>query len=356
MIYFSCYNLFKRKVDHFIMGFIENIIEKAKSDKKTVVLSEATDKRILKAANMAIDAGTADIILVGNENEIKKVALENDIDISKAKIVDPEKSKKIDEYTKKYLELNKNATEDFEEAKKIVLDPLIFGMMMVKFEEADAYIAGATHSTKEVLQPTMKLFKTIGTRILSTVTMIEYKHKDFGNKDGLFYISDCALNSEPGYLALAEIAKATANSCRGFSGQDPKVAFLSFSTHGSASTKSTEKVAKAAERLRKIAPNLTSDGELQMDAAIMPEVAKMKAPNSPLKGEANVLIFPDINAGNISYKIFERFSNVKLYGPVCQGLEKAITDLSRACSVERVFDTIALTVVQAQALEKGDIN
>ena len=122
------------------MGFIENIIEKAKSDKKTVVLSEATDKRILKAANMAIDAGTADIILVGNENEIKKVALENDIDISKAKIVDPEKSKKIDEYTKKYLELNKNATEDFEEAKKIVLDPLIFGMMMVKFEEADAYI------------------------------------------------------------------------------------------------------------------------------------------------------------------------------------------------------------------------
>lgn len=330
------------------MSFIENIIEKAKKDKKVIVLPEATDARILKAAQMAMNAGTADIILVGNEKEIQKISDDNNIDITKAKIINP-LSVDIDRYVKKYMEFYTDET--YENAKSIVLDPLIFGMIMVKFDEADAYIAGATHSTKQVLQPTMKLFKTIGTRILSTVTMIEYKHKDFGNKDGLFFISDCALNSDPGYLALAEIAKASANSCRTYSGNEPKIAFLSFSTHGSARTQATEKVAKAAQRLKKIAPDLISDGELQMDAAIMPEVAKMKAPDSILKGEANVLIFPDINAGNIAYKIFERFSNVKIYGPVCQGLEKAITDLSRACSAERVFDTIALTVVQAQALE-----
>lgn len=333
------------------MSFIENIIEKAKKDKKVIVLPESTDVRILKASQMAMDAETADIILVGNESEIKSISKNNDIDISKAKIVDPQ-NVNIDKYVEKYIEYY--SEETYESAKSIVLDPLIFGMMLVKFDEADAYIAGATHSTKQVLQPTMKLFKTIGTRILSTVTMIEYKNKDFGNEDGLFFISDCALNSNPGYLALAEIAKASANSCRAYSGKEPKIAFLSFSTHGSAQTPATEKVAKAAQRLKKIAPDLISDGELQMDAAIMPEVAKMKAPNSILKGEANILIFPDINAGNISYKIFERFSNAKLYGPVCQGLEKAITDLSRACSAERVFDTIALTVVQAQALEKNE--
>lgn len=337
----------------FKMSFIEKVIEKAKSDKKTVVLPEATDTRILKAASMAIDAGTADIILVGNEVDIISIAKENNIDISKAKIVNPNNSDKLKAYSEMYLEINKLSVSCYEEAEKIVRTPLIFGMMMVKFEDADAYIAGATHSTKDVLQPTMKLFKTIGTRILSTVTIIEYKNEDFGNKDGIFFISDCALNSEPGYLALAEIAKASANSCKAFSGLDPKVAFLSFSTYGSAKNNSTEKVAKAAERMKKIAPDILSDGELQMDAAIMPTVAKSKCPNSPLKGESNVLIFPDINAGNIAYKIFERFSNVNLYGPVCQGLEKAITDLSRACSAERVFDTIALTVVQAQDLEKN---
>lgn len=333
------------------MSFIENIINQAKKDKKTVVLPESTDVRILKAASRSIKEGTADIILVGDKSKILEIAGQENINLTQAKIVEPEKSEKLQLYTESYFDTYKGILNNIEEAKQEVLDPLIFGMMMVKFDDADAYVAGATHSTKQVLQPTMKLFKTIGTRILSTVTFIEYQSKDFGNEDGIFLISDCALNAEPGYLALAEIAKATANSYRGFIKKDPKIAFLSFSTHGSARTKSTDKVAKAAERLRKLDSTLISDGELQMDAAIMPEVAKMKAPTSPLKGQANVLIFPDINAGNIAYKIFERFSNVKLYGPVCQGLEKAITDLSRACSPERVFDTIAITVVQAQALE-----
>ena len=334
------------------MGFIENIINQAKKDKKTVVLPEATDTRILKAASRSIEEGTADIIFVGDEKEITAIAEKEKINLYNAEIVNPKNSDKLEEYTNMYFDIYKNSISSIDEAKKEVLNPLIFGMMMVKAEDADAYVAGATHSTKDVLQPTMRIFNTVGTRILSTVTVIEYNHEDFGNKDGVFLISDCALNAEPGYLALTEIAKATANSYKGFIGKDPKVAFLSFSTHGSASSRSTEKVVKAAERLKKVAPEIISDGELQMDAAIMPEVAKMKSPNSPLKGEANVLIFPDINTGNICYKIFERFSNVKLYGPVCQGLNKAVTDLSRACSPERVFDTIAMTCVQAQALNK----
>lgn len=335
------------------MSFIENIIAKAKSDKKTIVLPEATDERILKASERATKEGTASIILVGDEKKITETAKNNGIDLNNIEIINPEKSDKIDLYAKEYLNTYKNSISTIEEAKSKVLDPLIYGMMMVKLDDADGYIAGATHSTKDVLQPTMKLFKTVGTRILSTVTFVEHQNSDFGNKEGLFLLSDCALNAEPGYLALAEIGKATANSYRFFVGKDPKVAFLSFSTHGSASSRSTEKVAKAAERLRKIEPKLISDGELQMDAAIMPRIAMSKAPDSPLKGEANVLIFPDINTGNICYKIFERFSNAKLYGPVCQGLNKAITDLSRACSAERVFDTIAITCVQAQALNKA---
>lgn len=335
------------------MSFIEKIIAEAKRDKKTIVLPEATDERILKASEKATKEGTASIILVGDEERIRAVAKEHDINLTNIKIINPEKSNKIDLYATEYLNTYKNSISTIEEAKSKVLDPLIYGMMMVKLDDADGYIAGATHSTKDVLQPTMKLFKTVGTRILSTVTFVEYPNSDFGNKKGLFLLSDCALNAEPGYLALAEIGKATANSYRFFIGEDPKVAFLSFSTHGSASSKSTEKVAKAADRLRKLEPELLSDGELQMDAAIMPRIAASKAPDSPLKGEANVLIFPDINTGNICYKIFERFSNAKLYGPVCQGLNKAITDLSRACSAERVFDTIAITCVQAQALNKA---
>ena len=335
------------------MSFIENIIKQAKQDRKTIVLPESTDPRILKASVRAVQEGTANIILVGDESEIKKVASSEHLNLDNIKIVKPENSDKLELYVDSYLNTYKNCISSREEAKEKVLDPLIFGMMMVKHDDADGYIAGATHSTKDVLQPTMKLFRTVGTRILSTVTFIEYQNEDFGNKDGLFLISDCALNAEPGHLALAEIGKATANSYRFFVGKEPKVAFLSFSTHGSASSKSTEKVAKAAERLRKLEPSLVSDGELQMDAAIMPMVAKSKAPDSPIKGEANVLIFPDINTGNICYKIFERFSNAKLYGPVCQGLNKAITDLSRACSPERVFDTIAITCVQAQALNKA---
>lgn len=210
------------------MSFIENIIQQAKADKKSVVLTESTDVRILKAGAKAQKEGTADIIFVGNKSEILKIAQKEDINLEGTKIVEPNTHPKLEEYIDKYFEIYKRFIVDKEEARNNVLDPLIFGMMMVKDGEADAYIAGATHSTKDVLQPTMKIFKTIGTRILSTVTTIEYKSKDFGNKDGIFLISDCALNADPGYLALDEIAKATANTYKAFVKKSLKLHFYHF--------------------------------------------------------------------------------------------------------------------------------
>lgn len=335
------------------MNFIENIKEKAKSNKQTIVLPEATDVRILKAAKIVSSQNLADIILVGEKEDIYKIANEQNIDIENIKIVEPSKDSRHDLYVEEFLKLTKRCNYTKEEADKFLQDPLYFGMMMAKLDEADGLVAGASHSTKQILQPMMQIFRTKNTKLLSTFFIVEHENKDFGNKDYTFLFSDCALNEEPGYLALAEIAKVSARTYEWLFKKQAKVGFLSYSTLGSAKSASTEKVAKAAMHLKKKVPNLICEGELQIDAAIMPEVAKMKSPNGELKGEANVLIFPDINAGNIAYKIFERFSNVRMYGPACQGLEKPINDLSRACSVERVCDTIAITAVQAQ--EKDNI-
>lgn len=335
------------------MNFIEDIRKKAKASKQTIILPESNDIRILKAAINVTKQGIADIILIGKQKEIYKVAESENVDVSKLKIVDPSKDPKHNFYVGEFLKLSKRFKYTKEEANKFMLDPLYFGMMMVKLDEADGLVAGACHATKEILHPMMQIFKTKNTKLLSTFFVVEYENEDFGNKDYTFLFSDCALNENPGYLALAEIGKVTARSYEWLFKKKAKVAFLSYSTLGSAKSESTQKVAKAANYLKKKVPDLICEGELQLDAAIMPEVAKMKSPKGELKGEANVLIFPDINAGNITYKIFERFSNVNMYGPVCQGLEKPINDLSRACSVERICDTIAITAVQAQ--EKDNI-
>lgn len=334
------------------MNFINNIIQKAKKDIQNIVLPESTDIRILNAASKVVEEKIANIILIGDKEEIEKIAIREKINIKNIKIVEPKNSDKYEIYVEKFVELSKRFNYNLEQSKKMLLDPLYFGMMMVKLGDADGFVAGATHATKEILQPIMQIFKTKNTRLLSTFFIVEYQNTDFGNKDYTFLLSDCALNEEPGHLALAEIAKVTARSYKWLLKKEPKVALLSYSTFGSANSKSIEKVKKAAEYLKRKVPDLICDGEMQLDAAIMPEVAKMKAPNSKLKGEANVLIFPDINSGNIAYKIFERFSNVQMYGPVCQGLEKPVNDLSRACSVERICDTIAITAVQSQEIDK----
>ena len=289
--------------------------------------------------------------MVGNKDEIENIAKKEKINLENIKIINPKTSDKYNLYVEKLIQLSTRFNITKEQAKELLLDPLYFGMIMVKLGDADGLVAGATHSTKQILHPMMQIFKTKNTRLLSTFFVVEYKNEDFGNKDYTFLLSDCALNEDPGYLALSEIAKVTARSYKWLMKKEPKVAFLSYSTLGSASSKSIEKVKKAVEHLKRKEPDLICEGEMQLDAAIMPEVSKMKAPNNKLKGEANILIFPDINSGNIAYKIFERFSNVKMYGPVCQGLEKPINDLSRACNVERICDTIAITAVQAQEID-----
>lgn len=334
------------------MNFIDSIVNKAKKDIKNIVLPEATDIRILKAASKVVKEKIANIFLIGNKDEIQKIAKKEKIDIKNIEIFDPKTSNKYDLYVEKFMQLSTRFKLTINQEKELLLNPLYFGMMMVKLGDADGLVAGAIHSTKQILQPIMQIFKTKNTKLLSTFCVIEYKNEDFGDKDYTFLISDCALNEDPGYLALSEIAKVTAKSYNWLMEKEPKVAFLSYSTLGSANSKSTEKVKKAAEHLKRKVPNLICDGEMQLDAAIMPEVCKMKAPNSNLNGEANVLIFPDINAGNIAYKIFDRFSNAKMYGPICQGLEMPVNDLSRACSVQRICDTIAITAVQAQEIDK----
>ncbi len=332
------------------MNFIDNIKKKARLDKKTIVLPESTDIRILKAASKTVEAGIANIVLIGKKEKINKICKNEKIDITNLQIIEPNKDSRHESYVQEFLHLTKRFNYTKEEADKLLEDPLFFGMMMVKLDEADGLVAGACHATKQILHPMMQIFKTRDTRLLSTFFVVEHKNEDFGNKNYTFMFSDCALNEKPGYLALAEIARVTAKSYEWLMKEPAKVGFLSYSTLGSAKSESTEKVAKAAEYLKKKVPDLICEGELQLDAAIMPEVAKMKSPNGELKGQANVLIFPDINSGNITYKILERFSNVHMYGPVCQGLEKPINDLSRACSVERICDTIAITAVQAQKI------
>lgn len=328
------------------MSFIEEIKIRAKADKKTIVLPEAMDVRILKATEIIVSEELSNIVLVGNEEEIKTKADLEKINIQGAKIIDPEHSKKTEEYAKLLTETDKTVT--LEEAQKLVKNPVYFGMMMVKLGDADGYVSGAMNTTKDILKTAMRIFKKEGTKILSTALLMLVPNHEYGAKDGVYIFSDCALNENPGYLALSEIAISSAKTYEKFTEKKAKVAMLSYSTFGSAKSKFTEKVIKATQRTKQKWPDLIIDGELQLDTAIVPEVAQAKAPNSAVKGEANVLIFPDINSGNIGCKLVERLANAQMFGPICQGLEKPINDLSRGCSVDGIIGTILMTAIQAQ--------
>lgn len=328
------------------MSFIDEIKLRAKANKKTIVLPEAMDSRILKATQMILEEKLANIVLIGNEEEIRNKAKIENIQIENAIIIDSVTSDKAEEYAKLLAEIDKNIT--LEEAMKLMRNPVYFGMMMVKAGDSDGYVSGAMNTTKDILKTAMRIFKKEGTKILSTALLMLVPNHEYGAKDGVYIFSDCALNENPGYLALSEIAISSAKTYEKFTNQKAKVAMLSYSTFGSAKSKYTEKVIKATERTKKKWPELIIDGEMQLDTAIVPEVAASKAPNSSVKGEANVLIFPDINSGNIGCKLVERLANAQMFGPICQGLEKPINDLSRGCSVEGIVGTIVMTAVQAQ--------
>ena len=331
------------------MSFIEQIKQRAKQEIKTIVLPEATDVRILEAAEMIKNEGYAKVILIGNEEEVRKLAKERNIDIGETKIIDPAVSIETARYSKELYELRKSKGMTEEQAEKLVLEPVYFGMMMVKLNEADGLVSGAAHSTSDTLRPALQILKTApGTKLVSAFFVMVVPNCKYG-ENGTFIFADSGLNEEPDSEKLSEIAISSSKSFEQLVGTQPKVAMLSYSTYGSAHSASTEKVIEATKLAKEKAPELLIDGELQLDAAIIPEVAEFKAKGSPLKGEANVLVFPDLGAGNIGYKLTQRLAKAEAYGPVTQGIAKPVNDLSRGCSADDIVGVVAITAVQCQA-------
>jgi len=330
------------------MNFIEEIKEKARKDLKSIVLPETDDLRVLQATEKILKEGFSNIILVGNEEIIKTLANKNNINIEGAQIVEPSKSEKYNEYVNKFYELRKNKGITIEQAKEMILNNVYFGMMMVKNEDADGLVSGAAHSTADTLRPALQILKTApGTKLVSAFFLMIVPDCEYG-ENGTFVFSDCGLNQNPTSEELSEIAISSAKSFEQLVGKDSKVAMLSYSTYGSAKSELVDKVVEATKLVREKAPELKVDGEMQLDAAIVEEIGQKKAPGSEVAGHANTLIFPDLNAGNIGYKLVQRLAKAEAYGPLCQGIAKPVNDLSRGCSSDDIVGVVALTAVQAQ--------
>ncbi len=330
------------------MNFIDTIKQRAKKDIKKIVLPEASDIRTIKATATVLKEGYADVILIGNEENINKMANDEGLDISKATIINPLKSEKSKVYAEKLYELRKEKGMTLEKAEELIKDEVYFGMMMVKLEEADGLVSGAIHSTSDTLRPALQILKTApGTKLVSAFFLMVVPECEYG-EDGVFVFGDCGLNQNPSSEELVEIANSSSKSFEQLVGKESKVAMLSYSTMGSAKSELTQKVIDATNMIKEKYPELKVDGELQLDAAIVPEVAKSKAPNSNVAGNANTLIFPDLNAGNIGYKLTQRLGKAEAYGPLCQGIARPVNDLSRGCSAEDIAGVVAITAVQAQ--------
>ena len=335
------------------MAFIDEIKNRAKKNIKKIVLPESDDDRTLKATSEVLKQKFAEIILIGNRSKILERAKELSLDnIEEAEIVDPNNSENYNEFVEQFYELRKHKGMTIEKAKEFMLDNIYFGMMMVKQGYADGLVSGAVHSTSDTLRPALQILKTApGTKLVSAFFMMIVPNCIYG-ENGVFLFSDSGLNENPDSDALSEIALSSSKSFELLTGKTPKIAMLSYSSHGSAKSELTEKVIKATNLVKEKAPDLLVDGELQLDAAIIPEVAEYKAKGSPLKGEANILIFPDLNAGNIGYKLVQRLAKAEAYGPLCQGIAKPVNDLSRGCSSKDIEGVVAITAVQAQEQDK----
>lgn len=333
------------------MSFIETIKEKAKQEIKTIVLPEGSDIRTIKAASIVQQEGYANLIILGDKNKIEEMASTNNLDISKATIINSIESEKYETYVQAFYELRKAKGMTLEKARETIKEETYFGMMMVKLGDADGLVSGACHSTSDTLRPALQILKTApGTKLVSAFFVMVVPNCEYG-ENGIFIFSDSGLNEYPDADALSEIAISSANSFKQLVGAEPKVAMLSYSTYGSAHSPLTDKVVEATKLLKEKAHDLICDGELQLDAAIIPEIAASKAPESPVQGKANTLIFPDLDAGNIGYKLVQRLAKAEAYGPLCQGIAKPVNDLSRGCSAEDIAGVIAITAVQAQAQE-----
>ncbi len=330
------------------MSFIESIKQRAKQEIKTIILPESEDKRVLEAASKVVKEGFANIILLGDKNQILSDSKKLNIDTSQVEIIDINSSPEKQEYANKLYELRKEKGMSLEEALRLIEEPIYYGMMMLKEKKADGLVSGAAHSTANTLRPALQILKTApGTKLVSAFFVMCVPNCEYGEK-GTFIYGDSGLNQNPTADELSEIAISSASSFKTLVGAEPKVAMLSYSTYGSAKSELTDKVIEATKLVKQKSPNLLVDGELQVDAAIIPEVSKSKAPGSPIEGNANVLIFPDLNAGNIGYKLTQRLAKAEAYGPLCQGIAMPVNDLSRGCSADDIVGVVAITAVQAQ--------
>ena len=334
------------------MSFIDSIKKEAEKEIKTIVLPESEDIRVLEATQIVIEEGFANIILIGNPDDINKLAEEHNINLTGAQIVNPATYSNFSKYANDLYELRKNKGMTLNQAKELLMsNSRYFATMMVKEGDADGFVSGAANPTADTLRPALQILKAApGTKLVSAFFIMVLPDNEYG-EDGVFIFADSGLNEYPDAEALSEIAISSSKSFKELVGKEPKVAMLSYSTHGSAHSPLTDKVVEATKLVKEKEPDLICDGEIQLDAAIIPEIAERKAPGSPLKGNANILIFPDLDAGNIGYKLTQRFGHAEAYGPLCQGVSKAVNDLSRGCSSKDIAGVVAITAVQAQYIK-----
>ena len=335
------------------MTFIEKMKMQAKQDIKTIVLPESKDIRTLEATEIVLKEGFANIILIGNPQEINELAEKNNINLNGAQIVNPATSADFSKYANDLYELRKNKGMTLDQAKELLkTNSRYFATMMVKEGDADGFVSGASHPTSDTLRPALQILKAApGTKLVSAFFVMVLPDKEFGD-DGVFIFADSGLNEYPDADALSEIAISSSKSFKELIGDEPKVAMLSYSTLGSGKGPNVDKVREATAIAKEKAPELDIDGELQADASLVKSVAAKKCPDSKVAGQANVLVFPDLNAGNIAYKLVQRLAKAEAIGPISQGVALPVNDLSRGCSAEDVANVVAITAIQAQMVKK----